>query len=109
MIMAFGLPAQHTVHFPVGAGQSVDLRGAVKAGLHALGWTIRQETNQTIVASATISLHSWGEKISIQFLPNGSVSVTSACAFPLQIYDWGKNKQNVDRLMHAIKSQFGGE
>jgi hypothetical protein len=91
--MAFGLPAQHTVHFSVGAGPSVDLRGALKAGLHALGWSIRQESNQTIVASATVSLFSWGEKITIHFLPNGSVSVTSACAFPLQIFDWGKTSK----------------
>ncbi len=108
VIMAFGLPAEHTLHFSAGSNPSVDLRGAVRASLHALGWTIRQETNQTIAASATVSLFSWGEKITIHFLPNGSVSVTSACAFPLQIFDWGKNKQNVDRLMHAIQSQFGG-
>ena len=104
--MAFGFPAQHGVQFSVAGGGAIDVRVAVRAALNALDWSIRQDTNRYIFASATISMASWGEKITVQFLPNGSISVSSACAFPVQIFDWGKNKQNIDRLIETIKIQM---
>ena len=104
--MGFGIPAQHGIQFSIAGGPSVEARSAVLASLHVLGWSIRQETDQMIIASATMSAMSWGEKITVQFLPNGSISVCSACAFPLQLVDWGKNRQNVERLLEAIKVQM---
>ncbi len=104
--MGFGIPAQHGIQFSIAGGSTVNVRSAVLASLHVLGWPIRQETGQTIVASATLSVMSWGEKITIQFLPNGSISVCSACAFPLQLVDWGKKRQNVEKLLETIKVQM---
>jgi hypothetical protein len=48
-------------------------------------------------------MKSWGERVFVSFLPDGSISVTSKCAFPLQCLDWGKNEINVLRFMSEIR------
>jgi hypothetical protein len=57
-----------------------------------------------IIASASISALSWGEKVLISFLPDGSISLTSKCAYPLQCVDWGKNEANVRSFMTEIRN-----
>ena len=53
-----------------------------------------------------MSFTSWGEKIIIGLmpLPGGlvSVEVSSECAMPTQIIDWGKNKKNIEGILNYI-------
>lgn len=55
------------------------------------------------------SLSSWGEVITITLTPVGEeqvkVEVLSKCGFPLQLFDWGKNKENVNAIMQYIGVQ----
>lgn len=54
--------------------------------------------NSKFRASAPFSLRSWSEKIEVDYrkLNDNRVQVecTSTCYFPLQVFDWGKNKSN---------------
>lgn len=49
-------------------------------------------------AWARFSLWSWGERIEVDYNQSNDdfvkVNCTSTCYFPMQIFDWGKNKQN---------------
>jgi hypothetical protein len=103
--MAFGFPAYHTEHYSAGADASADLRVAIRAAIKALSWTIKQEVSDQIIASTNFNLRSSWEKVSISFLPDNSISITSKCSWPTQCFDWGKNKANVEKFMAEIKKQ----
>ncbi|MDA7522032.1 hypothetical protein N9Z55_03280 [Akkermansiaceae bacterium] len=102
--MAIGFPAYHTEIYSPSDDRS-DLRSAVKLTLSEVSWLIRKETQETIEASTSLNLRSWGEKIIITFLSNGSISVTSKCALPTQLFDWGKNETNIKKFMAELKKQ----
>jgi len=101
--MAFGFPAYHTERYSTDTSKSADLRVAVRETLTALSWSVREESHDRIIASTSMNIRSWGEKLLISFLPDKSVSVTSKCALPTQCLDWGKNKANVGRFMAGIR------
>lgn len=37
-----------------------------------------------------------------------SIRVVSECVFPLQLIDWGKNRQNVDRVRTCLTASLAG-
>ena len=97
--MAIGLPPRHTEHFSIGPHDPDDLRGAVKEALDALSWSVREETPDRLVAATRMTLRSWGEKVPIDFLADGSITFTSECSDPMQWHDWGKNKVNLKKFL----------
>lgn len=99
--MAFGFPAYHTESYSAG-GSLTESRVAVKKALDSLSWPIREETTMSILASTSVNVRSWSEKVLISFLPDGTFSVTSKCCLPTQCLDWGKNKANVRRFMAVV-------
>ena len=59
-----------------------------------------------LTASVNTNWKSWGEKVTVHVdeAPGGAVvRVRSACAFPLQIFDWRKNKENVTRIRLGLE------
>jgi len=101
--MAFGFPAYHTERYSTDTRKSADLRVAVRETLTALSWSVREESHDRVIASTSMNIRSWGEKLLISFLPDNSVSVISKCALPTQCLDWGKNKANVGLFMAEIR------
>jgi len=101
--MAFGFPAYHTERYSPGTTNSADLRIAVRETLTALSWSVREESHDQLIASTSMNIRSWGEKVLISFLPDKSISVTSKCSLPTQCFDWGKNKANLERFMTEIR------
>jgi hypothetical protein len=75
---------------------------AIPAVLHTLGWSFSQTAPTSYRASAKIGWLSWGENIMIDFSYPGWLKITSRCAFPLQLVDWGKNNQNIDKLIEQL-------
>ena len=80
------------------------------AALNALGFRVKNsnEANGVIEAERDISVRSWGEKIKITITPtNGGsqVNVESKSAYPLQAVDWGKNKENVQRILTDLDTR----
>lgn len=100
--MAFGFPAYHTERYSSDTSNSADLHVAVRDTLTALSWSVREESHDQIIASTSVNIRSWGEKVLIIFMPDNSISVTSMCALPTQCLDWGRNKANVGRFMAEI-------
>jgi hypothetical protein len=100
--MAFGFPAYHTESFINGA-RSEDLREAVYEALEALRWWIQVDSDEIITAFIGISFWSWGEWVTIRFLRNGSLVISSRCAWPTQCVDWGKNQSNVTMFSDELR------
>jgi hypothetical protein len=81
---------------------------AIPAALHALGWGFHQTSPTSYQASVKIGWLSWGENIMIDFSHPGWLQITSRCAFPLQLVDWGKNNKNIDNLLGQLPFPFQG-
>ena len=62
----------------------------------------RGKEDDSIVASSSLSLLFWGERVIITFLSDDSIAVTSKCALPVQCFDWGKNKANIKKFIAAF-------
>jgi hypothetical protein len=100
--MAFGFPARHSEDY-VCEIPGANLRVLVRRALQVLAWSIKEESYGRIVASSSMNLVSWGEKIEIEFLSNTEISVTSKCLLPTQWIDWGQNKRNIKKLIRKIE------
>ncbi|MEY2341968.1 hypothetical protein AB4090_07635 [Acidithiobacillus sp. IBUN Pt1247-S3] len=66
------------------------------------GWKIDQQTQDSATFRVGLNLLSWGERVTIQ-VNNGTITIRSECRFPLQIFDWGKNRANNDTAGYVIK------
>lgn len=102
--MAFGFPAYHrervAIHATTGAAGDIVLKT-----LTALSWQLRQQSPNQLLASTSMGLRSWGERIEIDLLPNNEITITSKCALPTQCFDWGKNRANVRRFLAELQAQ----
>ena len=47
---------------------------------------------------------SWGEKIIIKINEDNSLNIKSKCSFPMQCFDWGKNKENVNGFIAVFNN-----
>lgn len=80
------------------------LQNAVQGALNDLGagsiaWSA---DDRQVTAKIGVNFSSWGENITAVIDPSGEVVVESACLFPLQIFDWGKNANNCHNFLEAV-------
>lgn len=60
-----------------------------------------------ILAVTSISFRSWGENIYLSFEGHGDQTVMKFCSVTLfQIYSWGKNEENYERLLRDIEDSL---
>jgi hypothetical protein len=76
--------------------------------LAELGWKFYDLSPTTYKASRSIRFWSWGEEITIDFSRPGRVLVESKCSFPLQCFDWGWNRGNVNLVIWGLEDRLGG-
>lgn len=81
----------------------VNLKNKIISALASSGFqtiTYHEKENR-ITANTSISFKSWGEIVEIQLQENKTnpeIVFKSVCAFPFQIYDWGKNEHNFNKF-----------
>ncbi len=65
------------------------------------------EVNNEIFATSPFSLMSWGENLYIDFQEEKENTVMYFCSVTLfQIYSWGKNEQNYNKLVNDIEESL---
>lgn len=71
--------------------------------------TIVDKENKIVQAKAKSSFSSWGEMIYIEVInksnTKGQINFTSTCTYPLQIFDWGKNKSNFNKFSKELNKK----
>ncbi len=79
-----------------------------KATMHC-GFTVTRQdkTSGMIEAKTEFSDISLGEKIIIQLHKDGRVTLKSKCILPTQLFSWGKNKQNISKILMMANSLLG--
>jgi hypothetical protein len=78
--------------------------------MQALGWPVKQvdEANSLIEATTSVSLASWGEKVSVRLasVDGGTeVAVRSAARLKTNVTAAGRNRKNVEALIGRINAQ----
>lgn len=101
--MTFGFPAYYEARIELNISGK-ELMGFIEPIIGSLSWSIREYSQNHILMSTERSKKSWGEKIRLTILPSGILKIRSECSLPTQCFDWGKNKENVNTLLVAIKS-----
>ena len=84
------------------------LRNIYDAGLQ-FGITGEQPAQNGIMITMThgMTFSSWGEKILVTLTAQGNqteIEVFSECAMPTQLFDLGKNKENVAQILGYLAS-----
>jgi hypothetical protein len=68
--------------------------------------------NHIMHLSNKLSLWTWGENITISFYDTKEgrtrIVVRSAPALPINIFDFGRNRKNVESIKRHILSLYGG-
>mgnify|MGYP001219223479 FL=1 len=100
--MAIGFPAYHIQRLNL---RDTNLRVSVSAALEQTGWTVLETTKHSIRAKIGINLWTFGETIQITFIDDKTIEIHSKCRLPTQIFDWGKNKRNVNTLVNLIEGR----
>ena len=102
--MAFGFPAKFQTERDL-AGSREAARDAVRHAFNVLGWSYSSDGPDRFQVAIGVNFSSWGETLTVT-LADGTVRVESACSMPMQLFDWGKNKQNVDQfLTHFVPTE----
>ena len=76
---------------------------AIEASKH-LGWQAGNIKSEEAEFYTSASLRSWQEKVVLSVIDgkDGLLLATSVCT-SMQLFDWGKNKQNLDKLIAAMQ------
>jgi hypothetical protein len=92
--MSIGLPAFYTEEIE----QTGSRENARQAAVHAfeeLGWNYEEISRDLYKVELGMNGSSWGEVLTVSLSSPGVVIVQSKCIFPIQMFDWGKNRRNV--------------
>jgi len=98
--MAIGFPATSTwtQHFDV---DPIVMRQCVCDAFAKLGWEYEIVAG-TQTAKIPMGAQSYGEILTVSVADDGSVVAHSRCVWPLQLMDWGKNRQNLGDFHVAL-------
>lgn len=102
--MAFGFPARFKASrtFPLGREE---LTAHVRSALANLEWGSKTLSDHELLVYPPANALSWGEEMTVEILDGGIVNAQSKCTgvgYKPQIFDFGKNKQNVETFFAAI-------
>jgi hypothetical protein len=101
--MAFGFPAYHEERWAF-SDQAAFVR-ALREVFREREFTVDRELPTELRARVELSLWSWGESITVT-IGRDSAIIRSACQFPLQCIDWGKNRKNVSTLVQGLHQRL---
>ena len=59
----------------------------------------------TYHAKVSMSRTSWGERVEVSLANPGMLVIRSRGILPTQIFDWGKNKRNVERFCEIFEAR----
>ena len=103
--MSFGLPAYHVENIQYKSEFSTEkIIDFIKNTIQTRSFILENNTDRIVYAKTQISGGSWGEKIIIKINEDNSLNIQSKCSFPMQCFDWGKNKENVNAFIAVFNN-----
>ena len=81
----------------------------VKSALKNVGWSYDVLSDKEFLASLPFSGWTWGEEVKVKILPGGVIEADSKClssGFRLQLFDFGKNRKNVETFFAHVEQMI---
>lgn len=100
--MVFAFPAYHSEKYTRLPDDANPVRLTMSAAQH-LGWQSVSQDRDSVVFSTRRRLLGRSERVTINFLPDRALMVTSRCFLPTQCLDWGKNRRNVMHFLSVVE------
>jgi len=102
--MAIGLPASFSAQIDLHVDRET-AREIVPYSFQLLGWPLEVIDRDTYHARVSMSGGSWGERVEVSLADPATLVIQSRGILPTQIFDWGKNKRNVDRFCEIFEAK----
>jgi hypothetical protein len=80
------------------AGDRASARAGVAYAFDVLGWQYSNIDPDHFQARVPYGFWSWGESFSVS-ITDGMIEIQSASMIAFQVFDWGRNKQNVEEFV----------
>lgn len=92
---------QYGIEFEINEEDKLHIIKSIEYAFKQFNWEIISTSESRIQGHTSLSLSSWGESINID-ISDTKVTIESKC-IGNQLFDWGKNKKNVESLLEQIK------
>src|SRR5438093_104669 len=102
--MSLRFPARWTEEVPRIPSQEQD-QDLIGRAARSLEWQPSAKGTAALQFRAKTNWGSWGEQFTVTFEPR-KIRIESRCSFPLQCFDWGKNKANCRALAGAYEAEM---
>ena len=95
--MAVGFPASFSTEVKL-VGSRKGAHEAVIGTFETLGWRHEAVSVDVYRVQVPMNVFSWGETLTVTLTDESTALIESKCRWPLQLFDWGQNKRNVDQF-----------
>lgn len=99
--MAFGFSPKHIQDYQIDNLDNEHFLVLAIEAAYRLDWNVSFVSETGFIAYTKFSWSSWSEEVTVK-IGNGIASIKSECTGN-QFMDWGKNKENVERLMWKVE------
>ena len=90
-------------------GHGSVLRQAIRAVVNRLksDLTKVEELDQGFLLHFPTNLWNWGQRVRLDVVDDGHVTATSTSVNRFQMFDFGRNRQNVQRVLDLLSIELG--
>jgi hypothetical protein len=104
--MAIGFPPTATGEARFPEHRREDIIRLSERILDDLGWHINYVEDDRIQVRTGHGIWFFGDQMTVEVGPRGTVRVRSQCIWPTQIFDFGRNEQNIERFLDRLERKL---
>jgi hypothetical protein len=102
----FGFPPSATAEVRFPEHSRADIIRVAERILDDLGWHIHYVDEDRISVRTATGIWIFGDQMTVDVSPRGTVNVHSRCIWPTAIIDFGRNDQNVERFVERLERKL---
>ncbi len=102
----FGLPPSATAEVRFPEHRRADIIRMAERILDDLGWHISYVDEDRISVRTGTGIWIFGDQMTVDVSPRGTVTVHSRCIVPTTLIDFGRNDRNVERFLERLERKL---
>src|SRR5260370_35669837 len=101
--MGIGFPASASAESRFPEHSREDIIRLSERILDDLGWHINYVEEDRIQVRTATGIWIFGDQMTVEVGKRGTVFVRSKCLWPMMMFDFGRNDQNIDRFLDRLE------